>query len=120
MTPENNRRKYDPRLIALETATRDLQEGMRNREREHTETLTSLSAIHKRQGEVIDENRIGTRVILDEISKVVSVVAVNSNKITKLENNHNWLYGWLIATWTALVGGGTLILQHHDKIKAVK
>ena len=117
MTPsEHNRRKDDGRIVDLETATRDLQEAMRNRTREHTETLTSLNAVHKRQGEVIDENRIGTKVILDEISKVVDMVGANSNRITSLEVHHNWVYGWLIAVSGAL----GFIFQHHDKIRQVK
>lgn len=127
MTEPLNRRKDDNRLVSLETSTRNLQEDMRNRTREHAETLSSLNAMQKRQGQVIDENRIGTKIILeqakletrailDEIAKVVGVVGVNSNRITSLEVHHNWVYGWLIA----LSSAAGFIFQHHDKIKAVK
>lgn len=114
MTPQENRRKDDPRLTALEIATRDLQEDMRNRKREHGETLSSLTSVHKRQGEVIEENRIGTqvileqakietRVILDEISKVTGIVNTNSNRITRLETHHGYIYAWCAAI-TAFLG----------------
>ena len=71
MTEQPERRENDARI-------RDLEESMRVRkaghDQAHGETITSLNSLHKRQGEVIDENRIGTRVILDEISKVVATV----------------------------------------------
>ena len=119
-----DRRKDDTRIALLEQAVADIKGR-------DSETQKSLGAVHKRISETRDklsrDMKEGFEAVMKKMDdhkndvKAEKVVQDRDCKecaadITTLKENRRWLYGWLSAVWTAIIGMGLWIFGHASNV----